>query len=172
MKKSRRAEFRRNLIEIVQVLFAIFIFIVFILAFVIQSGGIVLPAWTRTFQGATPELQATYSAALLSVILVITAIIVTAGIYLREEGGRRWGTACEGHGIPVAAAGSRILQVSPKLTCVLYVVDFIDIFKLKASPTAFCCTGILPGELAPQPEDVDDVPERRKTNVLAFDSAI
>ncbi|KAI1146985.1 hypothetical protein F4825DRAFT_168448 [Nemania diffusa] len=82
MKRSRRAEFRRSLVEIAQVLFAILIFIVFILAFVIQSGAITLPPWTKTFQGATAAQQTQYSAALLSVILVITAIIVTAGIYL------------------------------------------------------------------------------------------
>ncbi len=85
MKKSRRAEFRQSLIEIVQVLFAILIFIIFILAFVIQSEAIVLPAWTKTFQGATPDLQAQYSAALLSVIIVISAIIISAGIYLARS---------------------------------------------------------------------------------------
>ncbi|KAI0205555.1 glycosyl hydrolase family 61-domain-containing protein [Astrocystis sublimbata] len=82
MKKSRRAEFRESLLEVVQVLFAILIFIIFVLAFVIQSEGITLPPWTKTFQGATPEEQASYSAALLSVILVVTAFIVIAGIYL------------------------------------------------------------------------------------------
>ncbi|KAI0113677.1 hypothetical protein GGR51DRAFT_556826 [Nemania sp. FL0031] len=82
MCNSRRAEFRRTVAEIAQVLFAILIFIVFILAFVIQSEAIVLPAWTKTFQGATPEQQTQYSAALLSVILVVTAVIVTAGVYL------------------------------------------------------------------------------------------
>ncbi|GAP83893.2 hypothetical protein SAMD00023353_0503120 [Rosellinia necatrix] len=85
MKKSRRAELRESLVEIVQVLFAILIFIIFILAFVIQSDGIVLPAWTKTFQGATPAQQAQYSAALLSVILVITVVIVTAGVYLARS---------------------------------------------------------------------------------------
>ncbi|KAI1352860.1 glycosyl hydrolase family 61-domain-containing protein [Xylaria sp. FL0043] len=79
---SRRAEFRQSLLEIVQVLFALLIFIIFILAFVIQSDAIVLPPWTKTFQGATPEQQAQYSAALLSVIIVISAIIIAAGIYL------------------------------------------------------------------------------------------
>ncbi|KAI0452896.1 glycosyl hydrolase family 61-domain-containing protein [Xylaria acuta] len=79
---SRRAEFRERLVEIVQVLFAILVFIIFVLAFVIQSDGIILPPWTKTFQGATPEQQSYYSAALLSVILVITAVIVAAGAYL------------------------------------------------------------------------------------------
>ncbi|KAI0503240.1 glycosyl hydrolase family 61-domain-containing protein [Xylaria bambusicola] len=64
------------------ILFAILIFIVFVLAFVIQSSAIDLPPWTKTFQGATPEQQTQYSAALLSVVLVISAVIVTAGIYL------------------------------------------------------------------------------------------
>ncbi|TRX92248.1 hypothetical protein FHL15_006863 [Xylaria flabelliformis] len=82
MRRSRRAEFRETLIDILQVLFAILIFIVFVLAFVIQSEAIVLPPWTKTFQGATPEQQSQYSAALLSVILIITAIIVAAGAYL------------------------------------------------------------------------------------------
>ncbi|KAI1120334.1 hypothetical protein F5Y10DRAFT_134100 [Nemania abortiva] len=82
MKKSRRAEFRKSLLEIVQVLFAILIIIVFILAFVIQSGAITLPAWTKTFQGATPEQQTQYSGALLSVILIVSAVIVSAGVYL------------------------------------------------------------------------------------------
>lgn len=82
MKKSRRAEFRETLAEIVQVLFAILIFVVFVLAFVIQTNGIILPAWAKTFQGATPAEQAYYSGALLSVILIITAIIVAAGTYL------------------------------------------------------------------------------------------
>lgn len=85
MRKSRRAEFRKTLIEITQVLFAFLIFIVFVLAFVIQSDGIILPAWTKTFQGATPEQQAQYSAALLSVIIVISVIIVGAGIYLTRS---------------------------------------------------------------------------------------
>ncbi|KAJ3577734.1 hypothetical protein NPX13_g2833 [Xylaria arbuscula] len=84
MKRSRRAEFRETLTEIIQVLFAILIFVVFILAFVIQSSAIALPPWTKTFQGATPEQQTQYSAALLSVILVITAIIVTVGIILLQ----------------------------------------------------------------------------------------
>jgi len=85
MQGRRRAEFRRNLKGIVQVLFAAVIFLVFVLAFVIQGGGITLPDWTRTFQGATPEQQSQYTAALLSVILVITAIIVAAGAYLARE---------------------------------------------------------------------------------------
>ncbi|KAI1428895.1 glycosyl hydrolase family 61-domain-containing protein [Xylaria sp. FL1777] len=82
---SRRAEFRESVIQIVQVLFAIVIFIIFVLAFVIQTGGIVLPPWTKTFQGATPEQQTQYSADLLAVILVISAIIVSAGIYLARS---------------------------------------------------------------------------------------
>lgn len=85
MKRSRRAEFRESLVQIAQVLFAALIFIVFILAFVIQSEGIVLPPWTKTFQGTTPEQQSQYAAALLSVILVISAVIVTAGIYLARS---------------------------------------------------------------------------------------
>ena len=82
MKRSRRAEFRESLNEIIQVLFAILSFVVFVLAFVIQSSAINLPPWTKTFQGATPEQQTQYSAALLTVIIVISAVIVTAGIYL------------------------------------------------------------------------------------------
>ncbi|GAW23619.1 hypothetical protein ANO14919_131930 [Xylariales sp. No.14919] len=82
MKKSRRAEFRETLAEIVQVLFAFLIFIVFVLAFVIQTKAIDLPQWTKTFQGATPQEQSEFSAALLSVVLVISAIIVAAGVYL------------------------------------------------------------------------------------------
>ncbi|KAI1754809.1 hypothetical protein F4782DRAFT_462525 [Xylaria castorea] len=85
MKRSRRAEFRKTLVEILEVLFAILIFIIFILAFVIQSDAIVLPPWTKTFQGATPEQQSQYSAALLSVIIVITALIVAAGAYLARS---------------------------------------------------------------------------------------
>ncbi|KAI1170318.1 glycosyl hydrolase family 61-domain-containing protein [Nemania sp. FL0916] len=81
-KKNLRAELRENLLGIAKVLFALLIFIVFVLSFVIQSGAITLPPWTKTFQGATAAQQSEYSAALLSVILVITAIIVTAGIYL------------------------------------------------------------------------------------------
>ncbi|TGJ82862.1 hypothetical protein E0Z10_g5901 [Xylaria hypoxylon] len=84
MKKSRRAELRQNLADIVQVLFAILIFIIFILAFVIQSKAIELPQWTKTFQGATLEQQSAYSAALLSVVLVISAIIIAAGVYLYD----------------------------------------------------------------------------------------
>ncbi|KAI1439067.1 hypothetical protein GGR50DRAFT_221710 [Xylaria sp. CBS 124048] len=82
MKKSRRAEFRKALVGIIQAAFAVVIFLIFILAFVIQSGGIVLPVWTQTFQGVDPSLQAAYSAYLLSVILVITVLIVAAGAYL------------------------------------------------------------------------------------------
>jgi biopolymer transport protein ExbD len=85
MKSRRRAEFRANLLGIVQVLFAVLVFIIFILAFVIQTQAIILPEWTKTFQGVTPEQQGQYAAALLSVILVITAIIVIAGIYLARH---------------------------------------------------------------------------------------
>lgn len=85
MKKSRRAEFRESLIHIAQALFAGLIFIIFVLAFVIQSEGIVLPPWTKTFQGITPEQQNQYAAALLSVILVISAVIVGAGVYLARS---------------------------------------------------------------------------------------
>lgn len=85
MKKSRRAELLGTLQEIAQVLFALLIFIVFVLAFVIQSNAIILPAWTKTFQGVTPEQQAQYSAALLSIIIVISAVIVIAGIYLTRS---------------------------------------------------------------------------------------
>ncbi|KAI0394950.1 glycosyl hydrolase family 61-domain-containing protein [Xylariaceae sp. FL0594] len=77
--------FRRNLKGIAQVLFAGVIFLVFVLAFVIQAGGIELPDWTRTFQGVGPELQAQYTAALLSVIIVISAVILAAGAYLARE---------------------------------------------------------------------------------------
>ncbi|KAI2631767.1 hypothetical protein GGS21DRAFT_522999 [Xylaria nigripes] len=82
MKRSQRAEFRKTLAGIVQVIFAILIFIIFILAFVIQSGAIVLPQWTRTFQGVSPEQQSEFTAALLSVIIVISVFILGAGIYL------------------------------------------------------------------------------------------
>ncbi|KAI3323828.1 hypothetical protein HD806DRAFT_534947 [Xylariaceae sp. AK1471] len=85
MKGRRRAEFRENLLGILQFLFAILVFVVFVLAFVIQSEGIILPQWTKTFQGVTPEQQNQYAAALLSVILVITAIIVAAGVYLARH---------------------------------------------------------------------------------------
>jgi cytochrome b subunit of formate dehydrogenase len=84
-RRRARAEFRRNLIGIAQVLFAALIFIIFFLAFIIQSGAIVLPQWTKTFQGVSPAQQAEFAAALLSVILVVTAIIVVAGIYLARS---------------------------------------------------------------------------------------
>ncbi|KAI1813640.1 glycosyl hydrolase family 61-domain-containing protein [Poronia punctata] len=85
MHGSRRAEFRRNLVGIAQVLFAGVIFLVFVLAFVIQGGGIDLPDWTKTFQGTTPEQQADYTARLLATVLVISVIIVSAGAYLARR---------------------------------------------------------------------------------------
>ncbi|KAI0968048.1 glycosyl hydrolase family 61-domain-containing protein [Xylaria arbuscula] len=82
---SRRAEFRETLLAIVQALFAILIFVVFVLAFVIQSNSNALPPWTKTFQGATPAQQAQYSATLLTIIIIISAVIVGAGAYLARS---------------------------------------------------------------------------------------
>lgn len=84
-RRKRRAELRANLLGILQVVFAALIIIVFILAFVIQSQAIVLPEWTKTFQGVSPDKQSEYAAALLTVIIVITFVIVSAGIYLARH---------------------------------------------------------------------------------------
>ncbi|KAI5924223.1 hypothetical protein F4810DRAFT_709941 [Camillea tinctor] len=86
MAKSRgrksEIQFRLALYSAMQAVFALIIFIIFILAFVIQSGGIVLPQWAKTWQGVSPDLIPEYAGALLGAVCVVGGLCAAAGIML------------------------------------------------------------------------------------------
>ncbi|KAI1640622.1 hypothetical protein F4809DRAFT_637425 [Biscogniauxia mediterranea] len=65
-----------------QAVFALIIFTIFVLAFVIQAGGIVLPQWAKTWQGVSPDLIPEYAGALLGSICVIAGLFTIAGVIL------------------------------------------------------------------------------------------
>ncbi|KAI1505728.1 hypothetical protein F5X99DRAFT_404764 [Biscogniauxia marginata] len=80
--RKRDVQFRLALYSALQTVFALFLFALFIIAFVIQSGGITLPEWAKTWQDAPPELLPGYAGALLGSICVIAAVCIAAGIIL------------------------------------------------------------------------------------------
>ncbi|KAI0599221.1 hypothetical protein F4775DRAFT_591669 [Biscogniauxia sp. FL1348] len=80
--KKSQLQVRLALYSALQAVFALIIFTIFILAFVIQSGGIVLPQWAETWQGVSPDLIPEYAGALLGSICVIAGLCTIAGVII------------------------------------------------------------------------------------------
>ncbi|KAI0379641.1 hypothetical protein F5Y04DRAFT_127196 [Hypomontagnella monticulosa] len=85
--KRRVSSLRRSIIGILQAVFAIAIFAIFVIAWLVQGGSIPLPQWAKAWNGVSPELQATYAAALIPAVCVLAVLFIGSGVILmvREQ---------------------------------------------------------------------------------------
>ncbi|KAI1801919.1 hypothetical protein F4811DRAFT_555417 [Daldinia bambusicola] len=67
--------------------FALALFAIFVITWLVQIGTIPLPEWAKAWNGVSPELQRTYAAALIPAVVVLAVLFIGAGIILmmREQ---------------------------------------------------------------------------------------
>ncbi|KAI1410086.1 hypothetical protein F5Y13DRAFT_192567 [Hypoxylon sp. FL1857] len=63
--KRKDSSFKRSLAGFLQALFALALFTIFVIAWLVQNETITLPQWAKAFNGVSPELQKVYTAALV-----------------------------------------------------------------------------------------------------------
>ncbi|KAI1384837.1 uncharacterized protein F4822DRAFT_374605 [Hypoxylon trugodes] len=80
--ESRRSYFRRSFTGILQTIFALVLFAIFVIAWLVQAGSIKLPQWAKALDGVTPEVQATYTAALIPAVLIVALLFFSAGLFM------------------------------------------------------------------------------------------
>ncbi|KAI2616710.1 hypothetical protein GGS26DRAFT_444003 [Hypomontagnella submonticulosa] len=80
--KRQASSLRRSIIGILQGVFAITLFAIFVIAWLVQGGTIALPQWAKAWNGVSPELQATYAAALIPAICVLAVLFIGSGVIL------------------------------------------------------------------------------------------
>ncbi|KAH9883423.1 hypothetical protein F4778DRAFT_570334 [Xylariomycetidae sp. FL2044] len=69
-------QWRQAAVTVAQVIFAVAVFTVWILAWAVESGGIEIPQWGRSWQGADAETRSRYAATLLPLIMVIAILFI------------------------------------------------------------------------------------------------
>ncbi|KAI2613213.1 uncharacterized protein GGS25DRAFT_478969 [Hypoxylon fragiforme] len=80
--KSQPSPIHRSFVGFVQALFALAVFAIFVIAWLVQGGSIPLPQWAKNLNGLSPELQGTYQAALIPAVLVLALLFLAAGVLL------------------------------------------------------------------------------------------
>lgn len=84
--RNQASSFQQSLYGFLQTLFTIALFAIFVIAWAVQSGSIVLPQWAIAWNNATPEERATYTAALVPSVCILAVIFFFAGfILMRRE---------------------------------------------------------------------------------------
>ncbi|KAI0835624.1 hypothetical protein F5Y06DRAFT_299452 [Hypoxylon sp. FL0890] len=100
------SSFKRSLGGILQTLFALTVFAIFVITWLVQGETITLPQWAIAWNGVSPELQKVYTAALVPAVLILAILFFAAGFFMmmreRRENRRasmegRWSlVGCEG----------------------------------------------------------------------------
>ncbi|KAI0138648.1 hypothetical protein F4776DRAFT_663017 [Hypoxylon sp. NC0597] len=73
---------KRSLAGILQALFALTLFAIFIIAWLVQGETITLPQWAKAWNGVSPELQRVYTAALVPAVLVLAILFFATGFFI------------------------------------------------------------------------------------------
>ncbi|OTB07261.1 hypothetical protein M426DRAFT_8988 [Hypoxylon sp. CI-4A] len=95
---QRRASFKRSVIGFVQAIFALTLFAIFVIAWLVQNETIALPQWAKSWNGVSPALQARYTAALVPAVLVLACLFFGMGLVfmIREQRRNARNSPCGG----------------------------------------------------------------------------
>ncbi|KAI1476862.1 hypothetical protein K445DRAFT_27175 [Daldinia sp. EC12] len=74
--KRQPSSLRRSLLGFLQAAFALALFAIFVIAWLVQGGTIPLPEWAKAWNGVAPELQRTYAAALIPAVVVLAVLFI------------------------------------------------------------------------------------------------
>ncbi|KAI4868804.1 hypothetical protein F4820DRAFT_444719 [Hypoxylon rubiginosum] len=88
--RNQASSFQQSLYGFLQTLFTIALFAIFVIAWAVQSGSIVLPQWAIAWNNATPEERATYTAALVPSVCIlappgVSTVEHTSGSYAAKH---------------------------------------------------------------------------------------
>ncbi|OTA80820.1 hypothetical protein M434DRAFT_37804 [Hypoxylon sp. CO27-5] len=81
-KASLLERMKRSLSGILQTLFALTLFAIFIIAWLVQGETIALPQWAKAWNGVSPELRQIYTAVLVPVVLVLAILFFATGFFI------------------------------------------------------------------------------------------
>ncbi|KAL7626460.1 hypothetical protein AAE478_003232 [Parahypoxylon ruwenzoriense] len=76
------SSFRRTVYATLQAIFAVTLFTIFVIAWLVQGGSIKLPQWAIAWNGASHENQVTYAAALVPAVCVCAMLFFGAGFWM------------------------------------------------------------------------------------------
>ncbi|KAI2465533.1 hypothetical protein F4781DRAFT_435291 [Annulohypoxylon bovei var. microspora] len=76
---SLSAYLRRSLSGILQTVFALALFTIFVICFLVEDEAITLPRWAKAWNGVSSELQEVYAAVLIPVVLILALLFFFAG---------------------------------------------------------------------------------------------
>lgn len=80
------SRFQQSLYASLQTLFALALFTIFVIAWLVQGGSIPLPQWAKGFNNLTLSQQTTYTAALVPSVTILALIFFFAGfLFMRRE---------------------------------------------------------------------------------------
>lgn len=83
--RQQPSSFRRSLLGFIQAVFALALFAIFVIVWLVQGGSIPLPEWAKAWNGVSPELQRTYAAALVPAVCILAVLFIGAGIILMRR---------------------------------------------------------------------------------------
>ncbi|KAK2599133.1 hypothetical protein QQS21_005394 [Conoideocrella luteorostrata] len=72
---------KEALYNIWRFIFMIILFGVWVLAWLVESEAIILPAWAKDFSVAAPELRAQYAAALMSCVSIVFVLLLIVAVF-------------------------------------------------------------------------------------------
>ncbi|KAI1781296.1 hypothetical protein F4818DRAFT_398664 [Hypoxylon cercidicola] len=79
------SHFQQSLYGALQTLFALALFAIFIITWLVQGGSIALPQWAKAWNNATPEERTTYTAALVPAVCIVALIFFFAGFFVMRR---------------------------------------------------------------------------------------
>ncbi|KAI1646428.1 uncharacterized protein F4817DRAFT_316923 [Daldinia loculata] len=74
--RQQPSSFRRSLLGFIQAVFALALFAIFVIVWLVQGGSIPLPEWAKAWNGVSPELQRTYAAALVPAVCILAVLFI------------------------------------------------------------------------------------------------